>query len=225
MSNHPPRRLPHKIYVRRRVAAVVIILVVVALLIWGLLSLTGGNQEDNSTPAAVSTTSDTTTPPSSSSSSSSPTSSSASSSSTSSASSSTANPNAKNTCSLKDLIITARSDRPNYGPQDSPVFYMSVENPTTANCEIDLDAQKLRFEVYAMSDNHRIWSDADCSDSQATGRRIFEAGKTTNFEAQWARTTSAPGNCQTRDPVAPGGYFVHGVIGDNPSESYTFNLS
>lgn len=207
---------------RRRVAAVVIIVVLVLLLIWALVSCGGGNNQET-TPAGDATSTTSTAPTSESATESSTESSESSSESPSSTTSTVAkDPNA--TCQLSDLIVTARSDRPSYGPQDTPIFYMSVDNPTAADCEIDLDAQPLRFEVYEMATNRRVWADIDCTRSEATGKRTFEAGKATTFEAQWSRTGSAPEQCEGREPVAPGGYFVHGVVGDNPSAAYTFNL-
>ncbi|MCF4007165.1 hypothetical protein L1O03_08265 [Corynebacterium uropygiale] len=204
---------------RRRVAAVVIIVVLVLLLIWGLVSCGGGKNEEP-TPAASVSSSSSAAPTTESSSET--TSASASESPSETTSSVVKDPNA--TCTLSDLIITARSDRPSYGPQDTPIFYMSVDNPTAADCEIDLDAQPLRFEVYEMATNRRVWADVDCTQSEATGKRVFEAGKATTFEAQWSRASSAPQQCEGREPVAPGGYFLHGVVGDNPSAAYTFNL-
>ena len=106
-----------------------------------------------------------------------------------------------------------------------PVFVMDVENPTAVDCDIDLDQNKLRFEVYKMGTNARVWADTDCYPSVQTGRTTFKAGATQQFQATWSRKGSEPGQCSDRPVAEAGHYFAHGIIGDNYSEGYTFNLN
>lgn len=130
----------------------------------------------------------------------------------------------KQTCELADLKITASSDNSNYVEGALPRFFMTVENPTAADCEINLDDSSLRFEVYDLSNNARVWSDTDCYPSVETGMQTFPAGEKRIFEAEWSRLQSAPGQCNDRTPAESGAYFLHAVIGDNPSPALTFNL-
>lgn len=223
---------------RRRVAALVALLVVVALLVWGLTawarsgqdpaeeatetSETVASEEDapSSPPAteptvpapedetSVETT--TTTPP---------------------ASTGTTGAVAASTvarsgaCELQDLIVRAISSQPSYPEGTQPLFYMEVENPTDTDCEINLDDNTLRFEVYDMASNDRIWSDTDCYPAVVDGMETFKAGQKRGFEARWSATASQPGQCDTRPAVAPGSYFLHAVIGDNASDAAPFNIS
>lgn len=213
------QRHPEIIYVRRRVAAVILLLIVVALAIWWMVSL--GNKKPEPAPApapnAFTTSMATPTP--------SATPSASATASASATPSPTPTPEAKSTCALEDLIITASADRPNYGPEDRPKFYLTVKNPTKADCKIDLRKDGLRFEVYDLATNKPIWADTDCNPSEDTSERTFPAGEERHYEAIWSRTTSAPGQCNNRQPVPAGSYFLHTLVGKNNSEAFTFNLS
>lgn len=237
MTNRKPqqkRPLPNEIYQRRRVAALVIIVVVVVLLVW-VLSMVGGSSNDEATEPAAETTSESTpaaetetTAVESETESESQTeteSESARESEDAEASSEPVAADAKDTCQLSDLKITASSDKATYGEGELPTFYMTVENPTKADCEINLDDQELRFEVYNLGTNQRMWADTDCYPSVQEGEQTFESGKKRHFQATWSRQTSAPEQCNNRSAVEPGGYYLHAVIGDNPSAAHTFNLS
>lgn len=234
-SPRPPRRnsydqeqaprQPEVIYVRRRVAALFLLLVVIAVLIFAMVKFAG--KKDDSTDVAATTTTTTSVEVTETTSTSESTEESASESTTESTSESTeasAEAPKKQSCELHDLRITATSDQPNYAANVEPKFYMTVKNPTDADCEIDLDRDILRFEVYDLATNQRVWADVDCNASEGTGTRVFPAGEERHFEAKWSRTTSAPEMCQQRQPVPAGSYFLHAVIGDNPSDAHTFNL-
>lgn len=234
-SPRPPRRnsydqeqaprQPEVIYVRRRVAALFLLLVVIAVLIFAMVKFAG--KKDDSTDVAATTTTTTNVEATETTSTSKSTEESASESTTESTSESTeasAEAPKKQSCELHDLRITATSDQPNYAANVEPKFYMTVKNPTDADCEIDLDRDILRFEVYDLATNQRVWADVDCNASEGTGTRVFPAGEERHFEAKWSRTTSAPEMCQQRQPVPAGSYFLHAVIGDNPSDAHTFNL-
>lgn len=234
-SPRPPRRnsydqeqaprQPEVIYVRRRVAALFVLLAVIALLIFAMVKFAA--KKDDSTDVAATTTTTTTSVEATTEVTAETTTESSSESATESSSESTeasAEASKKKSCELRDLKITATSDQPNYAANVEPKFYMTVTNPTDADCEIDLDRDILRFEVYDLATNQRVWADVDCNASEGTGTRVFPAGEERHFEAKWSRTTSAPEMCQQRQPVPAGGYFLHAVIGNNPSDAYTFNL-
>ncbi|MDO4911609.1 MAG: hypothetical protein Q3972_07680 [Corynebacterium sp.] len=233
MTNRPTGRpngrpLPHYIYVRRRIAAAVIVLVVILLLSIVIGSLRGSSSTEN----AAETTTATSEQPSITAtditigevSTAAPTgTATASSSATSSTTAAAANSTAT-ACSLNDLVITATSDRPNYADGMQPVFYMTVRNPTNYDCTIDLSANVLRFEVYDLATNQRIWSDVDCNTSEDTGSRVFPANSDVYYEARWSRTNSAPGQCTDRQNVPNGSYYLYTLVGSNHSDPYTFNL-
>lgn len=132
---------------------------------------------------------------------------------------------ARTSCELRDLLITASSDQATYPAEAQPTFYMTVANPTAADCEIDLDEDSLRFEVYDLATNERIWSDTDCFEPVESGEQTFESGSERYFEAVWSRRASAPGQCNARPAVSSGSYFLHAVVGANPSPAHTFNLA
>ena len=227
--------LPEEIYKRRRVAALIIVLVLAVVLIWAAVAAFGGSSEepaDTAAPAPTSAdeeTSSSAAPESSGTVSETKTSAEGASESKAAESEpSSAAPAsseaAKKTCELADLDV--RTSMLNYSVPEGelPKFFMTVTNPTAADCKIDLDKNLLRFEVYKMADNQRVWSDTDCYASVQTGSQTFPAGKDVKFEAEWSRQASKPGECTDRPVAEPGAYFAHTVIGDNSSPPQDFTL-
>ena len=234
VSSQNRRRLPQEIYRRRRIAAIVALLVVVALLIWLAVSCSGGGDEEKTDPVFSSETNSwqAPAPETTSAKESEKTSEKDKDKESESASSSkepkeseTVASNGKRTCEPADLRVTAQTDRPGYSDGTQPTFYMTVANPTEADCEIDLTQSPLRFEVYDMATNARVWSDIDCNKPMQEGRTTFKAGEERHFEAVWSRTTSEPEKCSDRQAVPAASYYLHAVLGDNPSAAQPFNLS
>lgn len=212
---------------RRRVAALVILLVVVALLVWALSSMarSGGSGSDGATETSTEQTVNPTVateptvaaPEESASESASP--------SEEPSSSVEAAPARTGACELKDLRIKALPNQPSYAAGTEPVFYMEVENPTDTDCVIDLDENILRFEVYDMRTNERMWADTDCYQPVVSGTQTYKAGEKQGYQARWSGTVSQPGKCDDRPAIEPGSYFLHTVIGDNASEAAPFNIT
>ncbi|MGV0418998.1 hypothetical protein ACUY3J_08715 [Corynebacterium segmentosum] len=235
MNQNKP--LPEEIYKRRRVAALIIVIVLAVVLIWAAVAAFGGESDDSvaaSSESSVATTSAETTSESSTTSADSTSESESESGSVTESeakdgASESKEPEesvhaAKDTCSLEDLEV--RTSMLNYSVPEGelPKFFMTVTNPTAADCKIDLDENSLRFEVYKMADNQRVWSDTDCYASVQTGEQTFPAGKDLKFEAEWSRQASEPGKCTDRPTAEPGAYFAHTVIGDNSSPPQDFTL-
>ena len=224
MSNQRP--LPPEIYMRRRVAALVILLVVVALLVWALSAMarSGGSGSDGATETSTEQTVNPTVateptvaaPEESTSETASP---------SEEPSSVEAAPARTGACELKDLRIKALPNQPSYAAGTEPVFYMEVENPTDTDCVIDLDENILRFEVYDMRTNERMWADTDCYQPVVSGTQTYKAGEKQGYQARWSGTVSQPGKCDDRPAIEPGSYFLHTVIGDNASEAAPFNIT
>lgn len=211
---------------RRRVAALVILLVVVALLVWALSAMarSGGSGSDGATETSTEQTVNPTVateptvaaPEESASESASP---------SEEPSSVEAAPARTGACELKDLRIKALPNQPSYAAGTEPVFYMEVENPTDTDCVIDLDENILRFEVYDMRTNERMWADTDCYQPVVSGTQTYKAGEKQGYQARWSGTVSQPGKCDDRPAIEPGSYFLHTVIGDNASEAAPFNIT
>ena len=226
--------LPEEIYKRRRVAALIIVLVLAVVLIWAAVAAFGGSSEelaDTAAPAPTSADEETSSAAPESSETVSETKKPAEGASESKAAESepssaapASSEAAKKTCDLADLDV--RTSMLNYSVPEGelPKFFMTVTNPTAADCKIDLHKNLLRFEVYKMADNQRVWSDTDCYASVQTGSQTFPAGKDVKFEAEWSRQASKPGECTDRPVAEPGAYFAHTVIGDNSSPPQDFTL-
>lgn len=238
-----PKQLPREIYVRRRVAALVAILVLVIVLIWAATALFSGSEEPG-TESQQAAASDTLAPSEEATSAVETTESTAAEGSAEAsksaepkegeqdkeAPSSEAKPEeltvdpTKTTCSLQDLKVLAKTNEDSVPADKMPTFYLEVFNPTMADCSIDLDEEQLRFEVYKMGSNERVWADTDCYASVETGKQTFKSGETRYFQADWSRKRSEPGKCTEREEAEPGAYFLHSVIGENYSPALPFNL-
>lgn len=235
-------RLPKVIYVRRRVAAVVVLLAVVALLL-GVMQLFSNRSADQPDQSAAAVTSDAPYPAKGTDGASAGKDGDDKAASSDKKDADKADKDSKDagdkddkgskdtveepkkqSCELSDLQISATSDKPSYEEGQLPEFYMTVKNPTAADCTIDLRDNPLRFEVYDLSTNRRVWSDLDCNQPVDGTSRIFPAGSERYYRAVWSRTDSEPGQCGQRNPVPAGSYFLHTVIGNNPSEAHPFNL-
>lgn len=232
MTEH--NRLPKVIYVRRRVAAVVVLLAVVALLL-GVMQLFSNRSADQPDQSAAAVTSDAPYPAKGTDGASAGKDGDDKAASSDKKDADKADKDSKDgkdsaekpkkqSCELSDLQISATSDKPSYEEGQLPEFYMTVKNPTAADCTIDLRDNPLRFEVYDLSTNRRVWSDLDCNQPVDGTSRIFPAGSERYYRAVWSRTDSEPGQCGQRNPVPAGSYFLHTVIGNNPSEAHPFNL-
>ncbi|CAM3166968.1 hypothetical protein [Corynebacterium gottingense] len=235
-AQRPPKRpLPPEIYMRRRVVVLVALLVLVGLIVWGLSAVarSGGDGADTASSSVEATASPspseekpkaepTETVAGEESGTSAASFASETASSEPSVAAAPANPGE---CSLKDLQITATTNQPSYPAGTEPVLYMEVRNPTDVDCNINLDEAKLRFEVYAMGTNERVWADTDCYEPVVGGMQTFAPGATRGFEARWSATGSAPEACENRQPVPAGSYFLHAVIGDNASDPAPFNIT
>lgn len=231
--------MPPEIYQRRRITAVVVLVVVVALLWWVISSLTGGGDGQNtvartSESSAVSQTPSETAPESTESAASSETSTEASESASPSRSAEPSETEAvpddvasKETCGLDDLRLSVRPGAPTFRDGQQPNFFLEVTNPTSGECDIDLGEDELKFEVFTMDSGYsRVWGDTDCNSPTSTGRLRLDPDQSRTFEmTAWSRTTSSPDSCDNREPVGNGAYMVYGHIGDNTSESQTFNLA
>ncbi|MHC2548397.1 hypothetical protein [Corynebacterium hesseae] len=242
-----PKQLPREIYVRRRVAALVAILVLVVVLIFAATALFGGSKKDSAAESQQAAASDTLAP-SAEATSATETAESTSAKESTEATGSTepvkseagesgkeeptseAKPDeltvdpSKTTCSLQDLKVLAKTNEDSVPAGKMPTFYLEVFNPTTKDCSIDLDEEQLRFEVYKMGSNERVWADTDCYASVETGKQTFKSGETRYFQADWSRKRSEPGKCTEREEAEPGAYFLHTVIGENYSPALPFNL-
>ena len=222
--------LPKEVYVRRRVAAAVALLLVVLLLWWLISSLTGSDDAENAAAteqAVTSTTPDMTSPnepPNAKESESETTS--AKESATSTSESASAEASAKNSCELGDLDVTAKPGATTFADGKQPNFFAEISNPTKKECVIDAGDSPLKFEVFTLGGYERVWADLDCNSSDVSGDITIPAGEKVNYELKaWSRTTSAPDQCDNRQPVDAGAYLLYAHLGDNVSEPATFNLS
>ena len=224
----PP--LSPTIYRRRRIAAVVAAIVVIALLWWVLRSV--GDSNDDSSEQAVESLSTSNSPnmtgepeppnqkakktddPA------------EEKTGESEPSDDNADPNAeKASCELADLRVTAVPGSSTFAADAQPNFFAKIHNPTKGDCDLDVDKDKLSFEVFALNDYHRVWGDLDCNEASLDGTVTIEAGKSKNYElGEWSRTTSAPEKCENRQRVPAGSYLLYAHLGGNVSEPATFNL-
>lgn len=236
-NSDDPRPLPPEIYRRRRIAAVVVLVVVLVLIVLGLRACSGGGDGATEQDASATTSTETQSWPASASATGTSTETTSESAAASGSSSTSGKPSGSaspstsaaaepgESCVPGDLQLAVRAGAPGYGPGENPDFYLTVTNPGDQPCNLDLDEAPLSFDVFALSDYGRVWGDTDCNDPTSQGTTALPAGEAKSFKMSgWSRTTSAPGQCDAREPVSAGSYMVYGHVGDATSEPGTFNL-
>ncbi|WBT08379.1 hypothetical protein PAB09_10960 [Corynebacterium sp. SCR221107] len=234
-------RLPQVYYQRRRAAAVIALVIIVLLVAWALSAI-GGSSEESASPVASTATSSKAVSPSTSASltptaepgsdsdsggvPAAPAASDESAAARSDEETPTSTALAANlpVCDINALLMTASTDHPTYAAGALPVFYMGLKNTSPVDCVVNVDENPLRFEVYDLATNQRMWSDVDCNTAVKTGQQELKAGEEIYFQAKWSRTSSAPEKCTQRETVPAADYYLHTVIGNNASEPATFNL-
>ncbi len=178
VTSQEPQRFPQEIYVRRRVAAAAVLVVLLVFLAWLGSVLLGGDDSENPDSAAVTTTSETTSStPAETTTATTTETSTAVTSSEEKPTESTQAAAAKTTCELGDLELAVRVTPTTVTGNQQPEFFVDVKNPTKADCVIDTSEEPLRFEVYDLNTNQRLWSDIDCNRAMLTGEETFKLGR------------------------------------------------
>ncbi|PPI04348.1 hypothetical protein [Rathayibacter sp. AY1B8] len=197
----PPRRLPSRVYRRRRAGVLLALVVIVAGLavVLSLLPrMTGSDAASSPTPTVVLPTLYPTTSPG-------------------------ATPGAAPACSADSVAVTAVTDATSYAPGEDPQLSLSLANISSTDCVIDAGTSKQVFTI--TSGSEQIWTSTDCQTGAADLPVLLQAGRSVMGSAlTWDRTRSSADTCSGgREAVEAGGaaYNLSVSVADIPSGSPT----
>jgi len=207
------------VYRRRRLVAGGALLLVIALVVSGFAlagAFKGGSQQASSTQPSP-------TDPASAN----PAASATPSASTSATASATASPTASATptCNQNLVTVTATTDKPAYGPGETPMLTLKVTNGGKVPCEVNIGTSQMEFLVTSGSD--RIFSSKDCQASSEDLVKVIAPGASETANFPWNRNRSADGCKEVA--AAPGGggayYIFTAKLGSRASPKAVFQLN
>lgn len=107
-------------------------------------------------------------------------------------------------CTATQILLTAQTDAVRYNPGEIPQLWLTVENVSMADCEIEVGT--LSQEYLITSGDDRIWSSKDCQRDGVPMKIVLKAGESRSTQAiPWDRTRSSESTCDGARPVMPGG--------------------
>ncbi|QHC69463.1 hypothetical protein [Rathayibacter sp. VKM Ac-2801] len=197
----PPRRLPSRVYRRRRAGlllALVVIVAGLAVVLSLLPRMTGSDAEPSPTPTVALPTLYPTTSPG-------------------------ATPGAAPACTADSVAVTAVTDATSYAPGEDPQLSLSLANISSTDCVIDAGTSTQVFTI--TSGSEQIWTSTDCQTGAADLPVLLQAGRSVTGSAlTWDRTRSSADTCSGgREAVEAGGaaYNLSVSVAGIPSGSPT----
>jgi hypothetical protein len=123
-------------------------------------------------------------------------------------------------CTAAQIKLIAESDALRYNPGEIPQVWLTVENVSGLECQID--AGPLAQEYVITSGEDRIWSSKDCQEGGMPNMITLQPGESRSTQAiAWDRTRSSTTTCDEARPVQPGGgasYHLRVFLGEFQSE-------
>jgi len=199
----PPRRLPSRVYRRRRAGLLLALLVIIAG-VAALVSLQpwagarGTGESASPTASALPTLYPSTAPEGSA-------------------------PADVAACTADSVAVTAVTDATSYGADEAPQLSLSLANISSADCIIDAGTGEQVFTITSGSDP--VWTSTDCQTNPTSQEILLQAGTSVTGSAiTWDRTRSSPDTCSGgREAVEGGGaaYNLSVSVAGIPSGSTT----
>lgn len=215
------RPLPPEVYRRRRlvvgVSALVLLALVVALVFW-VVSLVRGaaGAEQEAEPTASPSASAASPAPSESGDA-------RASGSPSASGSAEAAEDMEGTCSEDQLTVAASSDAAEYGPDENPIFELSITNDGEEPCDTNVGTNQQVFTVTSGSD--RIFATTDCQVDGSDQMMTLEPGQTETSRFAWDKVRTQPGCERSENELGAGTYRITVAMGAVSSEPVTFSLT
>ncbi|WP_346346833.1 hypothetical protein [Streptomyces sp. SID161] len=129
-------------------------------------------------------------------------------------------------CTSAAVVLSLRSERNSYSPDQTPTFELTVKNSSSADCKADLGPKSAVLTITPADGDDAYWSSADCP--EGAGSLVFRvpAGESITYTATWDRKPSAP-RCAT--PAAgsakPGTYLLEAKAPGYAKQQTSFVLS
>jgi hypothetical protein len=118
-------------------------------------------------------------------------------------------------------VVSAETDRQNYGPGEDPVLSLVVRNEGPEACTVNVGTSQMEFVL--TSDEERVFSSTDCQHDSQDLERTIEPGGEERATFEWSRKRTVPGCTVEEDPGA-GTYALTTRLGARSSSPVSFTL-
>jgi hypothetical protein len=212
----PSGSLPSSVYWRRRFVVLGIPLLVVVLIVWlasgrgsGASAATGSSTSPSASHGATASATAGASPTPAPTPSPSP-------------SSSVASNGGVPDCAPADLTLTIAGSAPTFAGGATPTFTVTIVNSGPKPCLVDAGAA--HEEIVVTSGADRVWSSADCAQSDASRVLLLARGGKDSQDVAWNLERSAPG-CPAGQPAPKAGtYTASFAVGGAQAAPATFVL-
>lgn len=124
-------------------------------------------------------------------------------------------------CDPARVVVSAETDRQNYGPGEDPVLSLVVRNEGPEACTVNVGTSQMEFVL--TSDEERVFSSTDCQHDSQDLERTIEPGGEERATFEWSRNRTVPGCTVEKDPGA-GTYALTTRLGARSSSPVSFTL-
>lgn len=127
-------------------------------------------------------------------------------------------------CIDDNIAVTVSADKPDYKPNEKPIFKAIVTNAGAYACVRDVGSGLEQFVVLDFNGN-QIWANYDCDSEPGVKNTLLNPGQQVGFNMEWNKQTSAKGcPADARKPVPPGQYQIIAKLNMVSSRPQTFNI-
>ncbi|MGO1183520.1 MAG: hypothetical protein ACTHZ5_10250 [Micrococcaceae bacterium] len=127
------------------------------------------------------------------------------------------------TCTEEQLTVAASSDATEYGPDENPIFELSITNDGDEPCDTNVGTNQQVFTVTSGSD--RIFATTDCQVDGTDQMMTLEPGQTETSRFEWDKVRTQPGCDRSENPLGAGTYRITVAMGAISSEPQSFSLT
>lgn len=112
-------------------------------------------------------------------------------------------------CSSSGVVLTVRSAKNSYAPDEKPEFELVAKNSSGSDCKMDFTRKSASLTITYTSDDQQIWASGDCPRNTGQLLLAVPSGGEASQKVTWDRKASEP-RCETprAGSARPGTYLV-----------------
>ncbi|MDQ6851967.1 MAG: hypothetical protein M3070_18910 [Actinomycetota bacterium] len=125
-------------------------------------------------------------------------------------------------CDVRQLKLTAVSDRSSYHAGASPVLMLQVTNTAASPCVQDLADRQVELRVY--NGESRVWGSHDCTILPGTDDHSLAGHSAVRVSVVWSGLSSQPRCAGTRQQAGAGTYTLYASLGGRDGSAAQFSI-
>ena len=125
-------------------------------------------------------------------------------------------------CKMKQLGLTAESDKTHYTMGENAQLSILVTNKGSDPCVQDLADPQIILSVY--NGEARVWGSHDCKIEPGTNDQTLMPGLSTRVSITWSGLSSDPHCAGTRQRVGAGSYTLYATLSGHEAKSAQFTI-